>query len=313
MKSDPQMLSWKLWQALKNPPYRHPLMRRVRSNTGWLTLLGNKALPFYLYAMLLGTIYMLWRITPQTFGFVFLLILIIPSMATLFFLVSPLLFPLVMVAVGAMWAALISERMVEQQEHGIYDLLCVLPGGRWAANWAIACGSIHQGSVFEICLLILRIMLLLGGILLFMLLSMVLGQVFSAESQLDGIGSFSIDMIALLVAYYLHYIQTMALSPLVGLLVPTYTKSRVEARLGAVGLLAVVQLGPFIFCGLLFYFVPLLVGGTVDPERSLALYLILVFGLREVIIRRLWYVLLRRLRLTAVEKEHLWSLLRLAP
>lgn len=228
------------------------------------------------------------------------------------FFVSPLLFPLVMMGVGALWASSISERVIKQQEIGIHDLLYVLPGGRWAANWATACGSIHQSFIFEGSWIILRGMLVVG-FLLVIGISMVVGQFISEDAGLANLRWFILDMVALFVGYGLHYIQTMALSPLVGLLVPTYVRNRVEARLGSAGLYLGIQIGTYLLGGLLFYFVPLLVSGWATSIRILTPYLIVVFILREALIRWLWMVLLRRLSLTTAEKEDIWTLVNQYP
>lgn len=302
------MISWRLWQALKNPPYRYPLMLRTRAASGWLSTLRDIPRPF-LYAMLLGAAYILWRITPYTVGYVFLLILAIPAVAILILYISPLLFPLVMVGAGTMWAANISDHILKQQERGIYDLLCMLPGGRWAANWATACSSIHQGGAFSVSWLILRGIAVLGLVLLLTLFSLVLvGQFFSARNELNHVGWLMLDMLALFGGQLLHHIQTMVLSPLVGLLIPTYIHKRVEARLGAVSLYLGLQLGSYLFCGLLLYLAPLVASEPVDAKNSLTPYLLALFSLREAIIMLLWIVLLRRLNLVADEKKHLWAL-----
>lgn len=304
------MLSWKLWQALKNPPYRYPLLRRIHAGAEWQFTLRDIPRPF-LYATLLGAAYIVWRIAPYTFGHVFLLILAIPAVASLMMLISPLLFPLVMVGVGTMWAADISDSIVKQQKRGIYDLLCVLPGGRWAANWATACSSIHQGGAFKVGWLMLRGAAMVGLVLLLTLFSIILaGQLFSARGELDNVVWLMLDMSVLFIGQLLHYIQTMALTPLVGLLVPTYIHNRAEARLGAVGLYLGLQLSPFLVCGLLLYLAPLAVSQPIYAENSLTPYLFILFGLREASIMLLGIVLLRRLKLAADEKKHLWTLLQ---
>ena len=304
------MLSWRLWQALRNPPYRYPLRRRTRADSRWLSTLRDIPRPFWV-AMLLGAAGMLWLVIPYTVGYVFLLILAIPAVATLLFYVSPLLFPLVMVGAGTMWAANISDRILKQQERGIFDLLCILPGGRWAANWATACSSIHQGGTFKVSWLILCGVVVVGLVLLLTLFSLVLvGQFFSTRKELSNVGWLMLDMIVLFTGQLLHHIQTVALSPLVGLLIPTYIHKRTEARLGAAGLYLGLQLIPYLCCGLLFYLAPLVASEPIDAENSLTPYLLVLFGLREVIIMFLGTVLLRRLNLVADEKKHLWTLLQ---
>jgi hypothetical protein len=304
------MLSWKLWQALKNPPYLYPLMRRIHADAGWLSTLRDIPRP-YLYAILLAAAYILWRILPYAVGYVFLLIVALPAVATLLFLISPLLFPLVMVGAGTVWAANISDRVLKQQERGIYDLLCVIPGGRWAANWLTASSTIHQGGTFKASWIMLGGVAVVGLVLLLTLFSLVLvGQFFSAGNELSNFGWLMLDMIVLFMGQLLHHIQTMALSPLVGLLIPTYIHNRAEARLSAVGLYLGLQLIPYLFCGLLFYLAPLVASEPVDAGNSLTPYLLVLFGLREAIIMLLWIVLLWRLKLVADEKKHLWTLLQ---
>ncbi len=301
------MLSWKLWQALENPPFRYPLLRRTHTDLGWLSTLRDIPRPF-LYATLLGAAYIVWRIAPYTFAHVFVLVLAIPAVATLMLFISPLLFPLVMMGVGVLWAANISDWVIRLQERNIYDLLCLLPGGRWAANWAIACSSIHQEGTFSVVWLMLRGAATVGLVLVLTLFSLVVVQLFSAGKELGSVVWLMLDVVALFIGQLLHCIQTMALTPLVGLLIPTYIHKRFEARLSAVILVLGLQLSPFLIFGLLFYLAPLAVSKPVDAGNSLTPYLFILFGLRETIIMLLWIVLLRRLKLAADEKRHPWTL-----
>jgi hypothetical protein len=301
------MLSWKLWQALENPPYHYPLLCRIHTGSGWLSTLRDIPRPF-LYATLLVAAYILWRIMPYTFGHVVLLVMAIPAVATLVLLISPLLFPLIMMGIGALWAANIGDCVVELQARGIYDLLCLLPGGQWAANWATACSSIHQSSVYRVGWIMVRGAAMVGLVLVLTLLSLVVVQLFSAGKALGSVVWLMLDVIALFTGQLLHYIQTMALTPLVGLLIPTYVHNRFEARLSAVGLYLGLQLSPFLICGLLFNLAPFAVSKPVDSGNSLTPYLFILFSLREASIMLLWIVLLRRLKLVEAEKKHLWIL-----
>lgn len=301
------MLSWKLWQALKNPPHRYPLLCRIHIGRRRLFTLKDIPPPL-LYAAVLVAAYILWRIMPVTVGHMLLLAMAIPAVATLILLISPLLFPLVMMGVATIWAVNISDCVVNLQERGIYDLLCLLPGGRWAANWAIACSSIHQGGAFRVGWFLLRGAATVGLVLVLTLVSLVMVQLFSAGKQLGGGVWLMLDVIALFTGQLLHFIQTMVLTTLVGLLIPTYVRNRLEARLGAVGLYLGLQLCPFLICGLLFYFAPLAANKPVGAGNSLTPYVFIVTSVRETIIVLLWSVLLRRLKLAEAEKEHLWIL-----
>ncbi len=259
--------------------------------------------------MLLGAAYLLWRIVPYLFGHLFLLVLAIPAVAALMLFISPLLFPLVMMGVGAIWAANISDCVVKLKERGIYDPLCLLPGGRWAANWATACNCIRQSGIFKVGWLILCGAVMVGLVLMLTLFSLIAVQLFNAGRELGSVVWFMLDVIVLFTGQLLQYIQTVALTPLVGLLTPTYVHSRIEARLSAVGLYLGLQLSPFLIFGLLFYIAPLAVSKPVDAGNSLTPYLLILFSLREVILVLLWIVLLRRLKLAADEKKHPWTLL----
>ncbi len=261
-----------------------------------------------LVAALLVAAYILWRITPYSVGHVFLLVMAIPAVATLLVLLSPLLFPLAMMGVAAIWAAGISDCVVKLQKHGIYDLLCLLPGGRWAANWAIACSNIHQSGAIRVGWTLLRVAAMVGLVLVLTLASLVVVQLFSAGKGLGSGIWLMLDVIALLIGQLLHVIQTMVLTPLVGLLIPTWIHNRLEARLSAVGLYLGLQLSPFLICGLLFSLAPLAASQPVDAGNSLTPYVFIVFSMREAIIMLLWIVLLRRLKLAGAEKEKLWSL-----
>jgi len=229
--------SWKLWSALQNPPALNPIFRRT-ANVDYLFNLHLPRLKWLrpvviVLALSLGLLLALTN--PQ---FVLLFILVIPMSIFFVLLVVPLLLLIGSNLLGAFWASIVSTSILREHERGTYDLLCLLPDGILGANWAISSGCMHRGAYFDLLYLGVRTLALFGIIILATTLVITIGIAAGppyAEGDADSFRAIKtvMDMVNIILGYYIHHVQSVVLSPLIGILTAIHVRSQVEARLFA--------------------------------------------------------------------------------
>jgi hypothetical protein len=308
------MISWKLWKALLKPPAGHPLFGRTAAFQGIsLAHFGPRNNPVYSYLVIALVLLAILMRMPSLFSFLLLLIFIAPASLLFLLFIAPIAFPIAISILGAVWAAHISYTIAREHERGVYDLLCLIPEGALGANWAIACGCIHRGNLFEIANFLARIILYTG--LFFLAILLLIALAVLAYSPADMLKQNAADVVhtvggvvVLLIAYCIHYVQTMVLVPIIGMLLPTMTRNRTEAQIGALGLFLTIQFGSYALFLLAGYFtLPLLsaklhlLSWAIEP-RVPVVCLVLLYICREAILSRLLRVVTRRLSADPSEK-----------
>ena len=301
------MTSWKLWHALRYPPFWHPLFRRgvIARNTPLWRPAPGKGRSAYLTALILSLALIIALARPSAFEILLVTLFGVPAALLILFMAAPLLFPLAVSLQAAVWAAHISYALAAERERGTYDLLCLFPDGSLGANWAIACGCVHRGVVFDALHVLAQVVLLLGMVFLAIIWLIVLGIVANpvgkAGQDILAASRTLIDTVVLIAALGLHYTQTVVLSPVVGMWWATHAHRRIEAQLGAFGLSLAVQIGTYgLFLVVGFALLPLLYDGLplASPAINLSLpvvYLVILYIIREGAIFWLWKIVTRRL------------------
>lgn len=317
-KSETDMTSWRLWRAVHHPPYRHPVYRRV-------TRIRSDALPEFhgleriqpsAWLVLIGLLLLL--IMRPSLHTLPLLIFTAPMAVLLLLILVPVVFPLWMVIQSAWWAGGISLALVIEHEQQTYDVLCLFPEGSLGANWAMASGTIRRGMMYSALALTARLLLGIGLLLLGLLALLtpgILADLSDGTITGNDVTAFRtlLDGLALLVAYALHYVQSAALGPVIGVLAPTFTRRRAEAQLGAFGLALAVQVGSYLlFLALaLGVIAPLLSGDPAAHPPADALWraavqplllLGLLITIREGSITALWRLAVYRLNVQHPEE-----------
>jgi hypothetical protein len=243
------MISLKLWHALNHPPAMHPLfwltVRRslivshlnpTAGDWSWVDRLSIAYLLVFAGAMLLVNVL---GANSQS-GLVTLM---------MFLLALPIIVPIAILLrstllsgsiYGLIWAMDISQFVARERQNGTHDLLCLLPPGGLAADWAICTGCLYRNQAFNQIIELRRVMLRI----IFM---------FSAVIFLGSMGKFSlseailfaIDIAALLVALRVDFTHSIILSGLVGMIAPLYSYNRTEAGLWAAGGFITIQLSVY--------------------------------------------------------------------
>lgn len=285
----------RLWRYLAQPPTPHPLYRRIVSRDAvlWPTpLRWPQTVPRWLpLAVIIAVIAL---IQP---GALVLLPVFIPIGALLLLLAMPFLLPVALTGVGALWAAAISRAILRAQAGGIYDLTALSPAGKLAAHWAIASGTLYRGELLAAITSSARIVVLVGaGVLIFLTgATLALLLVAGYRPEMLVAARTLVDGWALLTAFYVHYVQSVVLSALVGMLLTALELSSPrDTPVAAAGLYLALQGGFYAICAVLYVIArPLLLADPplIHPLPYLLLPLLTLagfYGLRELLIGWLW-------------------------
>ncbi len=283
------MISYRLWDALNHPPTHHPLFwRMIRSDTlvyfpaSHMALL-DKLSVIYLIAFvgaLLLTNVLSWA--AQSALLALLLVL----------LALPIILPVVLLLrltlfsgsfYGIAWTARISQQISRQQQTGAYDLLALLPSGELAAAWAISVGCLYRRHRFTNAQEMRSVWL---RIILFAVAVMMMSALLRNAPDIAPALLLGVLACVAIVALQIDFIQSTILAVLVGMIVPTCT--RTEARLWAAGGFLVLQV--------ITYMVAILTAVVMLPGAyllALTASLVVFCAVREALIAGLWYGLLR--------------------
>ncbi len=241
------MISLRLWHALNHPPAMHPLfwltvkrsmtsdaLNQMSGRLNWIDRLSIAYLLIFAAAILLTNVLS----SNAQSGLVTLLV---------FLLALPIIIPVVILlrstllsgsVYGLIWAMDISQLVARERRNGTHDLLCLLPPGGLAADWAVYTGCLYRNQLFNQLLelrgVMLRIIFAVSAVLF-------LGSMMGNFNLPDTL-IFVIDITTLLTALHIDFIHSAILSGLIGIIAPLYSDNRTEARLWAGGGFLAIQL-----------------------------------------------------------------------
>ncbi len=296
------MTSWRIWNILHNPPFGHPLFRRVllRQNHA-----GRKKQPrqFILFdARFIIELLAALFICAAMFSPIFMLLIIIG----VFLLMNGTLY-------GMFWAVKASGIIARERTGGAYDLYCMAPEGALGVNWAICAGCLHFNKRLEHIHKLVRSLLGIGLatimlILLIVAFSILQGGPHTTQPEATYRSSLMlIQVTALLGIFYIDHIHSIVLSSVVSILVPTYTQGRLDAQLGTVGIYIFLQVAAYVTAYMVcLLLLPALYSGMtgLGAQMSLAaLQVVAFYGIREAIITLLWHRMVKQLNITPVEEN----------
>jgi hypothetical protein len=268
------MITWKLWRGLKSPPIHHPLFRRIIAAP-------LKPPPWYLGC---------------------LVIMVAP-----FLLLPAILFTSAFYSIR--WAVTISNTLAREREAGMFELVALSPDGSLGASWAICTAAIHRNQSLQQIQSPMSWIVRLGFTLL--ILSSLGNFVEPLVPPSADAGMLTVIPLVYLFtlagALYVDHMQSVAMGSLVGMLIPTYTRSGVDAGVGALIVFLMLQVATYVLTLLIgFSLIPNLLENLNFSPTLIAVILptsrLLIFGvIREVMISILWRALVERLNIAASE------------
>lgn len=275
------MITWRIWQAMNQPPRAHYLFR--------MTAPEPRHLPAQISGKVLvgGTVLLtLAAFFSREFSSMLslLILLAIPLTAAGIMLTGPI--------DGLRWAVRAGRALARLRSSGLYTPLCLTPAGAFSINWIVCVGVLHKiirnPAAEPQSLWPMRLFLILP---LTVFLSI-------QPRDIDRPAPLGLVMglyLALLVAWFLiEDAQSMALGGLLGMLIPVHARDPFEVNLGTVVGYVSIQFVAYTLAILMWaVIVPYLynnysVTGWLADFGRLAITLGILFTTREIILGALW-------------------------
>jgi hypothetical protein len=270
------LMTWKLWRMLKNPPRNHPLFIRMsKAQAAPLPRHINIAAMSILVVMIC-----------------FVTAVIPPLLSVALFL--PMLFVVFNGSVyGLVWAARVSRTIVHEHEQRTFEILSIVPDGAFGSSWAICAGCIHRSASFDK----LRLFSL-EEFALAWVVSLILSagkwqlyiNTFQENALLFPIFVLLIYSLLLVLTFYFNNIHSVIIGVLVGIGMPIYVRSRLDAQVWAVGIYLLIQIVTYLLTWILGgVFLPMVLPtGIASEVLSAFLSLGIFLVIRETVIALLW-------------------------
>lgn len=288
------MLTLKLWRALHDPPSTHPIFRRT--------------------VVLPTTTYTKRRFLSWANVIIVLVVGLGEHIPSLLLFVMPILLFITGIIYGLDCALRVSQAIAREHENDTFQLLSLSPPGPLGTSWTVCTSSLYRNREFDQLHIIVKssilvavvIMAVIGGLLM-------IGQspMFTRYTQplLPTLVTI-VDLSGIFIAVYAEYVQSALIGCLIGMLIPTFVESALDAGLFAFSGFLLIQIA--------IYFLTALIGFTILPilyqalgitgewaEITLTILRVLTFlGLREGAVRLLWGQLMERLNVQPSEYDY---------
>ncbi len=291
------MLSWRLWRALNHPPLRSPLFRRAYADqypppTGSFPEIR---IPFVGVFRNLGLV-----VLP-----IVIILLGAPILALLYYLalsLAVILLPVANTIYGLAHTVNASAGITRERVRQTYDVLCTALPGSLGMHWAYCTGWLHYHLTYRYAVI---------GILV----TGIVASVFGLSAQLVFGGELVpvwvtvIRALALGALFVIDFAQSIVMSSLTTLIVPSYVEDETNARFFAAGvyltLQAAVYLSTLMVAGYGLPGIFALIGFSADLSATLIPPLMLAFfvALRELLITGMWRIVEQQLSTSTMELD----------
>jgi hypothetical protein len=288
------MLTPKLWRALHNPPSTHPIFRRT------------VVLPSPTYRK---RRYLSWA------NVIIVLVLGIGEhIPSLLLFLMPIILFVTGIVYGLDCALRVSHAIVQEHENDTFQLLSLSPPGPLGTSWTVCTSSLYRNREFAQLHTIVKSSILAAAVITSVVGGLILiGQspAFSRYTQ-PMLPTMVIlaDLTGVFLAIYAEYVQSALLGCLIGMLIPTYVESSLDAGLFA--------FSGFLLAQIAVYFLTVLIGFSILPgiyhfiglygeaaEISLTFLRVVTFFLvREGVVRLVWNHLVDRLNAQPSEFDY---------
>jgi hypothetical protein len=279
--------SLQLWDALHRPPIHHPLFRRAARQPEpysapprslsrarrWVLLLGGGVLAAVAVVYFTQLIVMLIFFVPLACAAVYMILFGTAS--------------------GMYWALRVSGAIARERERGTYELLSTSPYGPFSASWAVCTGCQYYDQTFK-GVGAQRVWYARAFFLTMLLFSAIAAQVdprnFGGRS-LETLVGVTVIAFTLALAFYMDDVQSTVTGSLVGMIVPQFTRNRLDARVGAFVGFVLLQASVY----LLVWWASFSLLPQINEALGVRPFIVLpceqvlaFFAIREVVIRVLW-------------------------
>jgi hypothetical protein len=286
---------------LRNPPFGHSLFRRTLINRPSSSPRSEfepyKIINVRFIIELLGVMFICTAMLSPLF-------LILAGIGILLILNGTIY--------SLIWSVRTSGLIAQEREHQTYDLFCMSPEGALGVNWAICTGFLHRNNRLEQIHGVVRTLLGIALVIIF-LIALVLvsnaGQPRATTFAQEEVRRYSLMLVhvtTLICLIFIDHVHSIVLSCLVGILVASYARGKLEAQIGTAGAYLALQITSYTLTWLIgFVVLPSLYDENANGLAQIGLavmQVVIFYGIREVLISALWNKLTSRLNVTPTEE-----------
>jgi hypothetical protein len=287
---------------LRNPPFGHSLFRRTLINRPSSSTPRREFEPYRIINVqfvveLLGVMFVCTAMLSPIF-------LILASIGILLILNGTVY--------SLIWSVRTSGLIAQEREHQTYDLYCMSPEGALGVNWAICTGFLHRNNRLEQIHGIVRSLLGIALVII-LLIALVLAAnadkpraTAFAQEESQRYSLMLVHVATLICLIFIDHVHSIVLSSLVGILVASYARGKIEAQIGTAGAYLTLQISAYALTWLIgFVMLPSLYNENATGLAQIILaviQVILFYGIREAMISVLWNKLSSRLNVTPAEE-----------
>jgi hypothetical protein len=290
------MMSWRLWGALRNPPTFGALFRRTLARRSPIRFPRGR----------------FSSVIESFFAIVICMVMLSPlafiiAIGGLLMLFNGTVYSLI-------WAMQASGILAGNRQSETYDMLCVGPQGALGVHWSVCTACLHrQNRLEQIHGLVRSILLVFLGLVLVVTVFMLphtSGETGRFAVAQANQGATSLVVLATaIVLLYIDHVQSVVLGSLLGMLIPTYSNRRADAQLMTAAVYLLIQVTTYVILGVLALNVlPALfrnVQGWIAPVGQSLILIAAFYGVRELVIRVVWQMLLERLNAAPSDLDEL--------
>ncbi len=276
-------LTWQFWNALRFPMWRHPIFIQARKQR---ERVANTSRSWrFLQVGSLVAISLLFFLFPT------------PAIVTSLGIIVGL--PVLMIVfngtiLGAIWVTNISATIAHAHRQHHFDLLSLTPQGAYGVSWYLCTGTIHRHNwlrtVYQLLSWVIGLVLVLLALAGLML---IVGYVTAnddiiRQAQANVLRDV-INIAFIVLALWLDHIQSIVISALLGMMLPTILKDKVQLRTLAPIIYLMTQLLTYLIVLLLYFVITAIMTGIwgtafLVSTMIVSLTLISLYLLRETII-----------------------------
>jgi len=285
------MLSFWLWRRLRVPPQVLPLPW-LKSH---LKVKPRRSLLRALIPLTIAVGGVIWMLqSPVAFFAILWFLLALPFG---FLILNGTLY-------GLYWSTRISMTIGREQRRRSYEMMSLAPGGALGASWLMTTMILNRSQTLRQLHIIVRAVVIIALITLLLAAVVIYASARSTPSTQNTIAAAFTSMLLIalaMIALYFDHLQSVVVGSLLGMLVPSYIPTPLDARLWTTGVFLLLQLG--------FYLTLLIFGASSLPlifnligwqgfganVVQGIIWVLAGIALRETLIRLMWRDLLQRL------------------
>lgn len=276
-------LTWQFWNALRFPMWRHPIFIQARKKQ--ISSKQTSRMERLFQLVFFACLVLCFFIFP------------IPAIVTTLGLILGL--PTLMIVfngtvLGTIWVTMIGLTITRSHQNYHFDLLSLTPQGAYGVSWYLCTGTIHRHNWLRavyrlLSWVVLLVLVLLGLAALMLIIGLITANDEIVRQAQENVLRDVINIGFIVGALWLDHIQSIVISALLGITLPTIIKDKTQLRSFAPLMYLMMQLLTYLLIYLIYLMMSIILTGIWGASffvstTIIGLTLLAFYLLREVII-----------------------------